>query len=92
MCQHVIGANELAAPVKLVKNFSLLCNEIVVREGHTALTFNVFDKLLDTRVGHLVILGRNEDTDCCDQGKYFGLRLASEISKALNVLFNVVHL
>ena len=63
--QDVIGANKLHAPVKTVQNVSLLGDELVICERNT----DVFEELLDARVCHLVILGRNEDGSSCDESQ-----------------------
>lgn len=55
--QNVERANELHPPVKRIEDVGLLSHELVVREGYT----DVLKQLLNARVGHLVILGGDED-------------------------------
>ena len=63
MCQHIKRANELYAPVESVQYVCLLCYELVIAKGYS----NVFQKLVDARVGHLVILSRDKDASSCNK-------------------------
>ena len=63
--QDVVGANILHAPVKTVEDVGLLGDELVVGEGNA----DVFEELLHARVGHLVVLGGDEDRGGGDEGE-----------------------
>ncbi len=66
MCQHIKRANELYAPVESVQYVGFLCDKLVIAERHS----DVFQKLVDARVGHLMILSRDKDASGCYQGHH----------------------
>ena len=51
--QDVICTDELHSPIESVKDVGLLGNKLLVGEWHA----NILEELLDTRVGHFVVLG-----------------------------------
>lgn len=61
--QNVICTDELHPPIESVKDVGLLGNKLLVSEWHA----NILEQLLDARVGHLVVLGRDKDTSGGDQ-------------------------
>ena len=61
--QDVISTDELHPPIESVKDVSFLGDKLLVGEWHA----NVLEQLLDARVGHLVVLGRDKDTSGGDQ-------------------------
>ena len=63
-------------------------NKLLVSERHA----DVFEQLLNAWVGHLVVLGRDEDARRGDQGHDLVLRLASEVRDAQDMLSDVRHL
>ncbi len=66
MGQHIKRANELHAPVESVQYIGFLGNELVIAKGHS----NIFQELIDARVGHLVILSRDKNASGCNQGHH----------------------
>lgn len=65
-----------------------MVDKLCVCEGH----INVLEKLLDARIGHLVVLGGDEDAGGGDQLHDVGLSLAPEMPHGVEVFTDVGYL
>jgi hypothetical protein len=85
VCQKVVRADELHTPIKSVEDVSFHGDELLVGEGHT----DVLEQLLDARVSHFVVLGRDKDAGGCDQSHDMALCLPAEVRNSLEMLANI---